>query len=377
MVILLPADLIGKAERRRDFHLVFIHVAAVASLALRLPELRRGERLVLRDLADIVQNAVFVEILGLVKLTGRALAAEPEGNAGIHNRLPFQRILVILLRNVNIREHVEVGQPVKARTGLFPVRRRLFHLADQLTPLEMERIQISVSSDGGVKIARGILRRARAESIQTQRVFIVAAGVVLVLASRVELAEHQLPVVSALFLVPVDRAAAPEVRHLDRVVQIARDDDQVSVPLARLVDGVRENFKYGMLAAVQTVGAENDCRTLSDPVRALECGDAVVAVGLLFFHCVSSPVFVRLLGIITHYIVFSIPFFGLEVKDAPVLKFLWKTAKGTLESLAYFRAGYRLQSGSIQGIIFYDSIMAACLVFSHAVCWNFEIRGNT
>lgn len=86
---------------RRGFHLVFIHVAAVASLALRLPELRRGERLVLRDLADIVQNAVFVEILGLVKLTGRALAAEPEGNAGIHNRLPFQRILVILLRNVN------------------------------------------------------------------------------------------------------------------------------------------------------------------------------------------------------------------------------------------------------------------------------------
>ena len=84
-------------------------------------------------------------------------------------------------------------------------------------------------------------------------------------------------------------------------------------PIRLVVNGVRENFKYGMLAAVQTVGAENDCRTLSDPIRALECGDAVVAVGLLFFHCVSSPVFVRLLGIITHYIVFSIPFFGLEV----------------------------------------------------------------
>ena len=40
--------------------------------------------------------------------------------------------------------------------------------------------------------------------------------------------------------------------------------------LPGLVDGVGEDLKYRVLAAVQAVGAENHTRTLADPVRALE-----------------------------------------------------------------------------------------------------------
>ena len=43
----------------------------------------------------------------------------------------------------------------------------------------------------------------------------------------------------------------------------------LAVALARLVDGVGQNFKNGVLAALQAVGAENDRRAQPDAVGAL------------------------------------------------------------------------------------------------------------
>ena len=59
------------------------------------------------------------------------------------------------------------------------------------------------------------------------------------------------------------------VLHLDGVVQKPGDGDLLAKPLPRLVDGVGEDFKYRVLAAVDAVGAENHRRAQAHPVRAL------------------------------------------------------------------------------------------------------------
>jgi len=97
----------------------------------------------------------------------------------------------------------------------------------------------------------------------------MVAHEVVVLAARVQLAEHELPVVALFGLVKIDRAAAPHILHLERTVAVARDGDPVPVALARLVDGVGKNLEKRVLATLDAVRAEHDARTLAHPVRAL------------------------------------------------------------------------------------------------------------
>lgn len=102
------------------------------------------------------------------------------------------------------------SEPVFLRFGgLF------LHLAVDLAPFEVEVIFEAVAEDPRIEILRGILRGAGAEAVQAEAVFIIFAGIVVVFAARVHLAEDQLPVVALLLLVPVHRAAAAEVLDLD------------------------------------------------------------------------------------------------------------------------------------------------------------------
>ena len=165
VIELQAVDLIGKAHRRRNFHLVFRLILAVAALALSLPELRHRERLILGQLADIIENAVFIVKVRRLEFSGRGLVAESERHARVHDCLPLERIFVILLGNIDIRKHVEIGKPAERRAGLFPVGGLLFELPDNFAPLKVERVFKPVAPDHGVKIARGILRRARAEAV--------------------------------------------------------------------------------------------------------------------------------------------------------------------------------------------------------------------
>ena len=118
-----------------------------------------------------------------------------------------------------------------------------------------------------VKILAGILGGAGAEAVQSQGIFIVVPVAVLVLAACVQLAEHQLPVVAALRLVPVLGTAPAEVLHLNGLVLVAGDGDEVAVALPGLVDGVGQDLKDGVLTAVQTVRAEDDPRGVCGPGR--------------------------------------------------------------------------------------------------------------
>lgn len=57
------------------------------------------------------------------------------------------------------------------------------------------------------------------------------------------------------------------------------------MPFARFVDGVRKDLEHGVLAAVQSVRAEDDARALAHAVRSLERRDALIAVIRFFCFC--------------------------------------------------------------------------------------------
>ena len=76
------------------------------------------------------------------------------------------------------------------------------------------------------------------------------------------------------------------------MIFIARDENLPAVALARFVDGVGQDFKDGVLAALKAVGAENDRWPQPDAVRALQRRDGLVSVGFLLFHADSSQYFV-------------------------------------------------------------------------------------
>ena len=109
--------------------------------------------------------------------------------------------------------------------------------AHVFTLLKIQVIMKAIAPDIRLHPLGRILRGAQAKAVQAQRV-LVAFLPGRVFAARVQLAENQLPIVAALLLVPIHRAAASEVLDLDRAVGVARHDYQIAVALARFVDGV-------------------------------------------------------------------------------------------------------------------------------------------
>ncbi len=142
----------------------------------------------------------------------------------------------------------------------------------------MRLIFVPVPPDGDVHILGGVLRGAGAETVEAEGVFIVAAVVVFVLAAGVQLTVDKLPVEALFRRVPVHGTAAAEILYLNGLVLIICQRYEIAVALARLVDGVGEDLKGGVLAAVYPVRAENDAGALADSVRALEGDYAFVAV---------------------------------------------------------------------------------------------------
>ena len=263
---------------------------------------------------------MFIAVFRLSKFALLGFAAIAEADARVDDGLPFERVLKVFVRDVDVGKDVEIGLPAEGGAGLLPVGRLFVQLADDLALFKMERILEAVAADGGVKIFRGVLRGACAEAVQAERVFIVAARVVVVFATGVEFAEDEFPVVFLFLLVPVHGAAAAKILDLERVVEELRHDDRVAVALARLVDGVGENLKRRVLAALQTVRAENDRWALAYPVGPFEGRDGFISVSLLFFHSCSLH-FVLNMGLNTHYIGMIILFFLCKVKPGPSCRF--------------------------------------------------------
>ena len=152
----------------------------------------------------------------------------------------------------------------------------------------MQLILVAVAPHGDVHVFGSVLRGARAQAVRAQREVVIAAFVVVVFAAGVQLAEHQFPVEALFGGVPIQRAAAAIVLHLDGAVGESGERDKVAISLARLVNRVRQDLEGGVRAAVQTVGAENNRRAQTNALLVLQLPNTVVAViGRAFCHAHS------------------------------------------------------------------------------------------
>ena len=84
-----------------------------------------------------------------------------------------------------------------------------------------------------------------------------------------------------------------EVLNGDRAVETEGDVDNLSEPLARFVDAVGKDLKRRVLAALQTVRAEDDRRPLANAVGAFQLTDDALIVNGFFGHdlCILSKQF--------------------------------------------------------------------------------------
>ena len=278
MVVLDEVHPVGEAEGRGDLHLVLRPVLPVPSLPLPGDEVGLRQGRFPGDLRDVVGDAVLIPELRRLELPGRGLVLQPEEDARVHHCLLLQDVRVVLQRDVRLGEDLPVRPPADDRAGPPPGVGLGFQLPHHLALPEGEMVFLPVPEDRHVHVLRGVLGGAGAKPVEAQGVLVALPLVLLELASRVHLAEDQLPVVSLLLGVPVHGAARAEVLHLHGAVQEPRDDDGVAASLLGLVDGVGEDLEDRVLAALQPVGAEDDARTLPDPVRSLELADALVAV---------------------------------------------------------------------------------------------------
>ena len=142
----------------------------------------------------------------------------------------------------------------------------------------MERVLIAVAPDGDVHVFGRVLRGAGAETVGSQRKIVIAALVVVVFAACIQFAENKLPVEAFFSGVPIQRAAAAVVFHLDGTVGESGKRDEITVSLAGFVDGIGQNFEGGVRAAIQTVRAEDDCRAQTNALFILQLTNAVVAI---------------------------------------------------------------------------------------------------
>lgn len=102
-----------------------------------------------------------------------------------------------------------------------------------------------------------VLRCAKTETVQSQRICII--GVFLVIfAARIHFVEQQIPVVSALFFVELNGNATSEVGNFKRKIRVRSDNYLISVTAFELVDGIRNYLKKRMAAPFDTVRAENN-----------------------------------------------------------------------------------------------------------------------
>ena len=251
MVELNVGQLLAEAEGSGDFQLHLRPVLRIPAPALRLPVYGHSKGIVPYQLFHVLTDTVGIaEFLGL-KLAPH-LIAEAEGNALVDHGLTAQDIPEILHRNVDLRKDLLVRLPVEERAGLFPVCWLLFQAAHVPALFKMEIIPVAVPADGGVKEFRGVLGGAGAQAVQAQGILVVFA-ILTVFAAGVHLAEHQLPVVALLPFIVIHGAAPAEVLHFHAEVLIAGYNDSVTIALSGLINGVGENLKNCVLAALQVV----------------------------------------------------------------------------------------------------------------------------
>ena len=162
----------------------------------------------------MVQYAVFIAEIRLLELSGLSFVEKMEGHPGVYHRLALQHVHIIFSADIYICEHLQVRLPVEKGAGVLFLIWLLSKAPYVLAVLKVQGVFISVPAHLHVHIFRGVLGGAEAQAIESQGVFVVLPGVVIVFASGVQLAEDQLPVIAFFFSVVVHGAATAVVLHL-------------------------------------------------------------------------------------------------------------------------------------------------------------------
>ena len=272
MVIFKHRNRLREAEGYIRLEFVYRLVLTVAPLSLQMPKHGLSQRRISGSLRNVITDTVLVikDLLGELTVL---LKKECKLNARIDNSLTAQNVNKEFTRYVYVGKDIAVGQPAYDGTCTALVFGKLAHaqLAHRTAETEAHESDILTVKGIDLHVFRSALRGKRAETVETERIFIRRRlGVVVHFTACVRLAEDKIPVVSSLFFVIVHRDASAVVVHLDGMILKDRDLYLAAIALARLVNGVRKYLKKGMLAAVKSVRTENDARAQTHAVRPLE-----------------------------------------------------------------------------------------------------------
>ena len=282
MVVLLHHEGAREAHARGNLHVVVGQVLAIATATVGLDKEGLGEVVGTDLLEHVVLDALWIAKILFGKLAIVALDTQAEGHVGVDHGLAAHGLAIPVVGNADRGKDLKIGAPLDGGAGAVLVAglnlECLLFGTDDFALLKVQGVLVTVTPDGNVHVFRGVLSRAGAQAVGTEREVVVAALVVVVFATCVELAKDELPVKALLGGVPVERAAAAVVLYLNGAIAKGGKGDELAVALARLVNGVGQNLEGSVCTAIESVRAEDDGGAQTYALLVLELADTVVTI---------------------------------------------------------------------------------------------------
>ena len=282
MVVLLHREGAREAHARGDLDVVIGQVLAVATATVGLDKEGLGKVVGTDLLEHVVLDALGIAKILFGKLAIVALNAQAEGHVGVDHGLAAHGLAIPVVGDADGGKDLKIGAPLDGGAGTVLVAglnlERLLFGADDLALLKVQGVLVAVAPNRDVHVLGCVLGRARAQAVGAEREVVVAALVVVVFATCVELAKDELPVKALLGGVPVERAAAAVVLYLNGAIAKGGKGDELAVALARLVNGVGQDLEGGMRATVESVRAKDDGGAQAYALLVLELADTVVTI---------------------------------------------------------------------------------------------------
>ena len=282
MVVLLHHEGAREAHARGDFYVVIGQVLAIATATVGLDKEGLGKVVGTDLLEHVVLDALGIAKILFGKLAIVALDTQAEGHVSVDHGLTAHGFAIPIVGNANRGKDLKIGAPLDGGAGAVLVAglnlECLLFGTDDLAFFKVQGVLVTVTPDGDVHVLGSVLGRAGAQAVGAEREVVVAALVVVILATGVELAEDELPVKALLGRVPVERAATAIVLYLDRAIAKGGKGDELAVALACLVNGVGQDLEGGMRAAIESVRAKDDGGAQAYALLVLELTNTVVTI---------------------------------------------------------------------------------------------------
>ena len=282
MVVLLHREGAREAHASSDFYVVIGQVFTVATTTVGLDKERLGEVVGTDLLEHIVLDALGIAEVLFGELAVVALDTQTEGHVGVDHGLAAHGLAIPLVGDADGGKDLKIGAPFDGGAGTVLVAglnlECLLFGTDDLALLKVQGVLVAVAPNRDVHVLGCVLGRARAQAVGTEREVVVAALVVIVFATGVELAKDEFPVKALLGRVPVERAATAVVLYLNGAIAKGGKGDELAVALARLVNGVGQNLKGSVCTAIEPVRAKDNGGAQTYTLLVFELADTVVTI---------------------------------------------------------------------------------------------------